>query len=283
MELLQLKYFLESSKNENFAKTAEKFIVPPSSVSASIKRLEKELGCNLFDRKSNSILLNENGKRLQKSIHIIMSELEQVCFDLLSEEKDDTEIKILVRSARAIIIDKIIDFNKKFSTVQFEVSSNLDDTKFDNYDIIVDEEKELYSDFEKFELCTYRIGIRATVDNPLCDKPLKLSQLANQYFISRGDDARLFKILAKACKKAGFTPKVILKTNDTLCYRRCIDEGVGLVPAFRYPNANLKTGKTTFLQISDFDERQTVYVYYKKHEKSKNIENFVKFLRESIT
>ena len=65
MEFLQLKYFFESSKNENFAKTAEKFMVPPSSVSTAIKRLENELGCELFDRKSNSILLNENGKRLQ--------------------------------------------------------------------------------------------------------------------------------------------------------------------------------------------------------------------------
>ncbi len=283
MEFLQLKYFFESSKNENFAKTAEKFMVPPSSVSTAIKRLENELGCELFDRKSNSILLNENGKRLQKSIHIIFNELDQVIFDLATEEKDDTEIKFLVRSARAVIIDKIIDFNKKLPTVQLYVSSDLNDTNYNDYDIIVDEENEIYSDFEKFELCTFRIGIRATLDNPLCNKPLKLSQLANQHFISRGDDARLFKILTKACKKAGFTPKVILKTNDTLCYRQCIDEGVGLVPAFRYPNANTKTAKTTFLQISDFDERQTVYVYYKKHEKSKNIENFIKFLKDSIT
>ena len=34
MELLQLRYFYESAKNENFAKTAEKYMVPASSVSA---------------------------------------------------------------------------------------------------------------------------------------------------------------------------------------------------------------------------------------------------------
>ena len=31
MELLQLRYFYESAKNENFAKTAEKYMVPASS------------------------------------------------------------------------------------------------------------------------------------------------------------------------------------------------------------------------------------------------------------
>ena len=45
MELLQLRYFYESAKNENFAKTAEKYMVPASSISASVKRLEEELGC----------------------------------------------------------------------------------------------------------------------------------------------------------------------------------------------------------------------------------------------
>ena len=38
MDLLQLKYFLESAKNENFTKTAKNNVVPTSSVSAAIKR-----------------------------------------------------------------------------------------------------------------------------------------------------------------------------------------------------------------------------------------------------
>ena len=49
MELLQLRYFFDSAKTESFAKTAEKYMVPASSVSASVKRLEKELGCKLFE------------------------------------------------------------------------------------------------------------------------------------------------------------------------------------------------------------------------------------------
>ena len=57
MEMLQLRYFYESAMAESISKTAQKFMVPASSVSASIKRLEKELGVELFvrtgkDRKS---------------------------------------------------------------------------------------------------------------------------------------------------------------------------------------------------------------------------------------
>ena len=67
MELLQLRYFYETAQTESIAKTAERHLVPASSVSASIKRLEDELGFKLFDRQSNRIVLNENGKNFQRT------------------------------------------------------------------------------------------------------------------------------------------------------------------------------------------------------------------------
>ena len=78
MELLQLRYFFESANLESFAKTAEKYMVPASSVSASVKRLEAELGCRLFDRTSNRIVLNENGKRMMDSLKVIFDELDRM-------------------------------------------------------------------------------------------------------------------------------------------------------------------------------------------------------------
>ena len=275
MELLQLKYFFESAKNENFAKTAEKYMVPSTSVSASIKRLEKELGCTLFDRKANSILLNEKGRRLQKSLCVIFDELEQAELDLATEDVDDSEIKILVRATRSIVIDEIIKFNQKFPSVIFNTSFDFADRDYDNYDIIIDEENEACAAFERFELCSFNIGIRATADSPLANRPLRLNQLSSQHFISMGKDTNLYRILMKACNKAGFTPNIIMQTNDAACYSRCIEAGVGLALSRRYGN-NLRA---TFLQVTDFDERQTVYVYYKKQVGRKNVENFVRFLK----
>ncbi len=279
MELLQLKYFWESSKNESFAKTAEKFMVPSSSVSASVKRLEKELGCPLFDRNKNSIILNENGRRFQKTIGAIFNELDQAIFDLSAMESDDAEIKILVRSTRNQIINEIINFNKKFPTVQFKTSFDLSDNTYNDYDIIVDEENERYLDYERFELCSYRIGIKTASENPLCNRQLRLSQLRNQHFISMGEDSNLHRILVKACKKAGFTPNFIIHTNDTACYRKCIEAGMGLAPSRQYFNDASTNSTTAFLQIADFNERQTIYVYYPKRLKDGNVKRFINFIK----
>ena len=40
MELLQLRYFMESAQRGSFAATAEQYLVPATSVSAAVRRLE---------------------------------------------------------------------------------------------------------------------------------------------------------------------------------------------------------------------------------------------------
>ena len=75
MEILQLKYFYESAKNQSFSKTAQKYMVPVSSVSASVKRLEKELRTSLFNRTGNRITLNEKGEQFFLSTKRALDEL----------------------------------------------------------------------------------------------------------------------------------------------------------------------------------------------------------------
>lgn len=88
MEILQLRYFYESAINQSFSKTAEKYMVPLTSVSASIKRLENELNCTLFNRYSNHIELNENGKKLQNSLCMIFDELNNAIQSLSPQNED---------------------------------------------------------------------------------------------------------------------------------------------------------------------------------------------------
>ena len=73
VELLQLRYFLESAGSESFSQTARRYDVPVTSVSASVKRLERELGHDLFYRRANKIFLNERGRRLYEALSVGMA------------------------------------------------------------------------------------------------------------------------------------------------------------------------------------------------------------------
>ena len=117
MELLQLRYFYESAKNENFAKTAEKYMVPASSVSASVKRLEDELGCKLFERQSNRISLNENGKALQNSLSVIFGELDCAIDKIRTDKPKKTEVRLLVLGLREYISQIMFEYQKEHDNV----------------------------------------------------------------------------------------------------------------------------------------------------------------------
>lgn len=62
MDLLQLEYFLRLAANEHVSKTAEQLHISQPSLSATIKKLEGELGVPLFTRKGRNIVLSPYGQ-----------------------------------------------------------------------------------------------------------------------------------------------------------------------------------------------------------------------------
>lgn len=62
VELKQLKQLISFKKYRTLSKAAENLYISQPALSRSIQKLEKTLGVELFDRKKNKMVLNENGK-----------------------------------------------------------------------------------------------------------------------------------------------------------------------------------------------------------------------------
>ncbi|MFE5216492.1 MULTISPECIES: LysR family transcriptional regulator [unclassified Streptomyces] len=62
MELRQLEYFVAVAEEQNFTRAAERVHISQSGVSAQIRRLERELGAELFDRSARTVTLTVAGK-----------------------------------------------------------------------------------------------------------------------------------------------------------------------------------------------------------------------------
>ena len=279
MEILQLRYFYESARNESFAKTAQKYMVPTTSVSASIKRLETELDCKLFDRFANKIILNENGKKLQQSLSLVFNELDQIASVLTVSKEDTREIKLLVRAMRGKITDYIIEYKTMHPYLSFKTVFDFSETDYEKYDIVIDDQPDIYTDYESFELCSVPIKLKAASSNPLCKKKLTLESLSKEPFLSMGEQSCLHRILMKFCKNAGFTPNIVVSTNDVLCYKKCLLSGVG-IGIGRVDG--IEQSGVSFLNVTDFNVRQTVYAFYKKQAEYGNLEHFIKFLKTKI-
>ena len=92
MEILQLRYFFQSAKNENLSSTAKLYGVPTTAVSSSIRRLEEELGCKLFDRTHNRVTLNAKGRRFQQALCTVFAELDKAVEEISTEYTDKRQI-----------------------------------------------------------------------------------------------------------------------------------------------------------------------------------------------
>ncbi|MBR5295542.1 MAG: LysR family transcriptional regulator [Clostridia bacterium] len=277
MEMLQLRYFLSAAESGSFTATAKKYMVPQTSVSAAVKRLEAELGTKLFLRTSNKIVLNEKGKLLYQSVKEAFENLDATASTLRDESFDGRVITMLVCAIREQITDKIIQYKTCHPDIAFKTVFDFDATNLDDFYIIIDEKCDKYPMHECVELFTKKIKLYISKSNPLSQKKLVLSDLKNEPFISIGENNGLTKILINACKKSGFEPNFCIQSNDLDCTKRCVESGMG-IGITRINQTVDDVSNVCYLDVEDFNETQTLCLYYKKSSAYGNVEHFINFL-----
>ena len=275
MEFLQLRYFQECARTESIAKTAKRYMVPASSVSASLKRLEQELGCPLFDRTANRIALNGNGRRLHSSLTRVFEELDGA-LDALRTREENEEVKILVRSLRAKVTDAIVHYKQSHAHTTFRLTAEFRTTDVSDFDIVIDSALPTDEDFEAFSWLRQRVEIYAAKDSPLLARDLSLSQLAGEEFVTMAPNGHQARLLLNACEQAGFSPKLLAQINDSDCFFKLIESGVAIGPAGETSARDGLNVKP--LRVSDFCEWQTVYVWCKR-DAARGARRFAEFLR----
>lgn len=256
-------------------------MVPPSSVSAAVKRLEKEVGVELFDRTCNRITLNSNGRILADALGTAFEQVEDALQTITDCGEQKREIRLLVRVRRKWITDLIIEYQKKQPNVIFRVTNDFSTEDFEDFDIIIDEQLDRYSERERFLLSVEQICIKASKDSPLAGRTLTMRLLHDQPFIMMGSGSPLRRLLERTGKRCGFAPRVAIECDDRQCMVRCVEAGMGLMLGTRKALQDKTEANIVPLNVTDFNEMQAAYVYYRKPENSDNVlRDFLNFLSQ---
>ncbi|EDL63866.1 LysR family transcriptional regulator [Bacillus sp. SG-1] len=121
MNLEQIKYVMEVSKEGSITRAAERLHLSPSALSQSISQLEKELGVTIFTRSRKGTTLTSEGKKIVNSGNEILSSIEKMYRDL-SIDKEEKLLKIgCAPSIIYIVYDAFILFHKEHSNVKVEI------------------------------------------------------------------------------------------------------------------------------------------------------------------
>lgn len=227
MELLQLKYFCDAARSENFSKTASKYLVPTSNISQSIKRLEKELNCELFEHYANKIALNDAGKLFYSDVSQALALLEGAKSRIIdSDDELQGDIHLACMSNRKKVTDAIERFIKEHPKVNFIIYHSLEADK--SIDIIVADICPIeYS--RRALVVDEEICVAMNVRHPLASKSdLSASDLENERFITMTEGTSLHRITMRTCTDAGFIPNIVIQTDDPFYLRKYIEIGLGI-------------------------------------------------------
>ena len=264
MELLQLKYFCDAANSENFSQTAKKFGVPPSDISQSIRRLERELDVALFVRRANSITLNEKGREFYQRISASLS----LISDAVASVRDDEasgRIRICINANRRIVMDAIEKYRRVYPSVEI-ITTHFTDSTADEFDMIIDSDDVRLSGFEKRLLISERIQLAVRNDSKYASlEKIDIASLSDEAFVSMSEKSSIYNLTKSICRDFGFSPKIAMQSDDPFYVRKCVELGLGIcfVPEFSW--RGLFSDSVVLKEVVGYKRDTFLYFDPKKH------------------
>ncbi len=282
MELLQLTYFITAAEAENFTFAANVYSVPTSDISQTIKRLERELGTNLFIRSANRVVLSKEGKIFLESAKRVLSELENAKRKIAdSLDKVSGEIRLLVLTNRRVVTEAIEKYHQMYPDVNFVLSHRA--AEKEDYDIIISDTEPHGSGYEKRPLITEKVYLALSKDGipglsgDISKKEINLRDFEKLPFISMPEHSSHYRLTKTICEECGFSPEIAIKCDDPYYIRKYMEMGLGaaFVPIFSWQG--LLSDKIRFIDVSD--TKRTTYMYLSAFGKSvRAVSEFVPIL-----
>ena len=276
MELLQLKYFCDAAETENFSKTANKYFVPTSNISQAIKRLEKELGCELFEHKSNRISLNDEGKLFYNNVSEALALLESA--RMRRSDRDERiygDIRLICMNNRRTVTNAIQRFIQEYPQVNFIIHHNFDAER--DFDVLISDICPCeYS--KKILIVDEAICVAMNKEHPfLRKKAFSVADLEKERFITMTSGTSQKKITMHACAEFGFVPNIAIQTDDPFYLRKYIEMGLGI--AFVPSNSwrGLFTDKVALKNIDNIRRKTYAFLPKRKYIK-RSVEVFLQTL-----
>ncbi|EAR09887.1 LysR family transcriptional regulator [Reinekea blandensis] len=123
-QLRALRYFASVADTSSFSRSAERFRVPPSSLSRRIADLEAHLGATLLNRTTRSVSLTEVGRQYAKQIQPLLQNLAEADDAVRSYSKEPMgtlRISSMVSFGEHKLRPVLKDFSARYPKIVLDV------------------------------------------------------------------------------------------------------------------------------------------------------------------
>jgi len=289
MELRQLEYFQMSSRLKNITRAAERLRVSQPNITVAIKKLEAELGIQLFDRSQKQLSLTPEGAVFLNRIELALRNIQDAVLEV-------NDYKQLQKGTIKIGIPSMIGaylFPKIFSNFQ-RLYPHLDIYLYEEGSMAIREQLErdeldfgivIISDaspnLQLLKMSTNQIVACVPQHHPLAAKTsIGIEDMADTDLIMLKEGSFLRNLILQRLKAANITPNIVLESNQIETIKGLVSSDVGIAFLLDFIVKDAPTIKALPIDEPIFVD---VGLAWKKDRYiSKAAQSFIDFCKDSL-
>ena len=271
MSILQLRYFKALAERGHLTKTADDLRIAAPSLSASVARLEAEVGCKLFDREGRNIRLNKSGEIYLKYVSNILQQLEDARKEVHEAAKERSMILSIAISSPVVWLDAIRSFINEYPDIK--ISHTL--LKYDQFkdfshcsafDFLITAVSDLTDGRWEHDrlLDDDKPVIAVYPSHPFADrKGLRLYETKDEKYIAVSRGFSMRKFFEESCRMSGFDPKIVLEC-DYLLRSSMLTAEYGIIFTTESGARAKVLENAVYIPVIDPPIRRMQVIFYKK-------------------
>ncbi|HEX3647350.1 MAG TPA: LysR substrate-binding domain-containing protein [Pseudonocardiaceae bacterium] len=222
MELKQLEYFVAVAEERNFTRAAERVHISQSGVSAQIRRLERELGAELFDRSSRVVTLTVAGKAALDHARAALAAtgaLGQAVAEVGEVIRGHLTIGMVIGCTITPLFDALAAFHRSHPGVELSLLEGnsallVDDVRAGSLDLALTGAAELPSDLYNLTIISEPLVAVIPPGHPLAALPdLRLRDLVQHPLVCLPPGTGVRTVFDRACADQGLRPRIALQAS----------------------------------------------------------------------
>ncbi|MFH5227518.1 LysR family transcriptional regulator [Antrihabitans spumae] len=238
MELRQLEYFVAVAEEANFTRAADRVHVAQPGISAQIRKLERELGQELFDRSGRSVRLTDAGKAVMPYVRKALGAVagaRTAIEDLSGLVRGRIAVGVVGAGPTITFANHLTAFHAEHPGVDIvlaeaDSATLLDRLRSGELDfVVVGLTNEPTPDLTIQILSEDPIVAAVSRDHPLAGRtsiPQSAMRDLPLITLPRGNGVR--SRIEDVCARAGFAPRVAFETSNIAVLTRLTEAGVGI-------------------------------------------------------
>lgn len=291
MEFRHLRYFVAVAEELNFGRAARRLHISQQPLSQQIKRLEAEVGTELFRRTTRWVELTGAGRAFLDEVYRTLAQSDLAVEAARRAGRGESGVLRVGYAPTAlynVLPDALKTFRRRYPEVVLELVGLVSTPQEEALASGRIDVGFLYPPVEDRNIATEIVAREPLVavlptDHRLASRDrVRLEELANEPFVMfpRRNRPSLHDRLISECRNAGFSPRVAQEVEEIQALLGLVAAGFGValtLESFR----KLKRPSIVYRSLDNYTEMLAFAVAWRRDDESPALLNFLRMVRKT--